>query len=111
MLGMARLRTVRSITVIMHGSARTARPIQALRGALWVLISRRRTMPRQIDMVVRQRLLEPSAALLIAWLTQRSQPALSVSGGCSRFSAGCCLEKGRPGGALHFREYWQRGTA
>src|SRR5579859_8112498 len=53
--GMARLRTVRSITVIMQGRARTARPIQALRGALWWLIQRRRTGPPEIDRARRNR--------------------------------------------------------
>src|SRR5579884_4110651 len=48
--GTARLRTVRSMTVIMHGRARTARPTQAARGACCVRIPSRRTAPRTIDM-------------------------------------------------------------
>src|SRR6266849_7625497 len=49
--GTARLRTVRSITVIMQGRARTARPSQARRGRVGVLIQRRRMGLRQFDMV------------------------------------------------------------
>src|SRR5215216_4862346 len=47
--GTARLSTVRSITVTMHGSARTATPSQARREAVEVLIPERRTAARQID--------------------------------------------------------------
>src|SRR6266851_4064302 len=49
--GTARLRTVRSITVIMQGRARTARPSQARRGRVGVLIQRRRMGVRQFDML------------------------------------------------------------
>jgi hypothetical protein len=42
-------RTVRSMTVIMHGRARTARPRQARRAAWCVLIPERRMAPGGID--------------------------------------------------------------
>src|SRR5919199_1445766 len=47
--GTARLRTVRSMTVIMHGNARTTRPSQVRAEARWVLIPGRRTGRVEID--------------------------------------------------------------
>src|SRR6266571_2748227 len=47
--GTARFRTVRSMTVIMQGSARTATPSQARREPVGVLMLRHRTSAPRID--------------------------------------------------------------
>src|SRR5260370_39108678 len=51
--GTERLRTVRSITVIMHGRARTATPSQARRDRIGVLMYRRRISGWEIDRALR----------------------------------------------------------
>src|SRR5258708_3929112 len=93
--GTARLRTVRSITVIMHGRARTATPSQARRDRIGVFIPRRRMSRRKFDMANQATRVESNSdkpgrrvAYWNVWSTAGSSGVAGIGGGGHDFEGG-----------------------